>query len=240
MEDCAPPADAKLVNVRVAIFAAEGLAVGDLLVQSSDPYVRVTIISLRSNSSKNTPTPSSGGDALGSKKTPEKRFEKRTKTIKNTLNPVWSEKLDLGAVPASQVAHGHLVLNVFDEDAGSQDELLGQASVELPKLPRDGTPTTFQLPLHNVRRRRRQPQHAGAANSSRNRRLRGGGGGVGGGGGGVDDDDDEEGSSIRRADTEVKARGKIAFAVVIREADAGVGGTEDTAAEARRRSVMPL
>ena len=68
--------------------------------------------------------------------------KQRSKTIKNSLNPVWNEILSLNVRSLTET----LVVKVFDEDRFS-NTFVGQAVVPLDDLTHDGEPMGFHLTL---------------------------------------------------------------------------------------------
>uniref|UniRef100_A0A0A9GPH9 ADP-ribosylation factor GTPase-activating protein AGD11 n=1 Tax=Arundo donax TaxID=35708 RepID=A0A0A9GPH9_ARUDO len=86
--------------IKVNIVRGTDLAVRD--VMSSDPYVMISL----------------GHQSM------------KTKVIKNTLNPVWNERLML-SIPDPIP---HLKLQVFDKDTFSSDDRMGEAEVDIRPL----------------------------------------------------------------------------------------------------------
>ncbi|RVE66180.1 hypothetical protein OJAV_G00124160 [Oryzias javanicus] len=58
----------------------------------------------------------------------------RTKTLKNTLNPVWNETLVYHGITAEEMARKTLRLSVSDEDKFGHNEFIGETRVALKKL----------------------------------------------------------------------------------------------------------
>ncbi|XP_041667303.1 rabphilin-3A [Cheilinus undulatus] len=58
----------------------------------------------------------------------------RTKTLKNTLNPVWNETLVYHGISADEMSRKTLRLSVSDEDKFGHNEFIGETRVALKKL----------------------------------------------------------------------------------------------------------
>ncbi|CAJ1070060.1 rabphilin-3A isoform X2 [Xyrichtys novacula] len=58
----------------------------------------------------------------------------RTKTLKNTLNPVWNETLVYHGISAEEMSRKTLRLSVSDEDKFGHNEFIGETRVALKKL----------------------------------------------------------------------------------------------------------
>nr|XP_020508606.1 rabphilin-3A-like isoform X2 [Labrus bergylta] len=58
----------------------------------------------------------------------------RTKTLKNTLNPVWNETLVYHGITADEMSRKTLRLSVSDEDKFGHNEFIGETRVALKKL----------------------------------------------------------------------------------------------------------
>lgn len=61
------------------------------------------------------------------------RLENRTKTVYRNRNPVWNEDFYLKILHRRTV----IILNIFDEDKGKEDDQLGTAFIDLTDLPLD-------------------------------------------------------------------------------------------------------
>uniref|UniRef100_F6Q8X5 C2 domain-containing protein n=1 Tax=Ciona intestinalis TaxID=7719 RepID=F6Q8X5_CIOIN len=94
----------------VVVLRAANLIVCDDDEKTSDPYVRVYIL-------------------------PDKRSRKKTKVIKNNLNPVWDQRLEFD-VSKSEVMHKKLHVSVKNQTGflSSEKVLMGQVIVDLSKL----------------------------------------------------------------------------------------------------------
>ena len=122
LEKVGPPKNGASANLRIVLFNAEGIAIGDLGTSNSDPYIKVSL--------KN----SSEGHSEGQQPLTLKRAH-RTKTELRTLDPTFNERVALECLPDDS----QVILNLFDEDLMSADEFLGQCAIDLDKLPGDGT-----------------------------------------------------------------------------------------------------
>ncbi|KAM6975810.1 rabphilin-3A [Tautogolabrus adspersus] len=58
----------------------------------------------------------------------------RTKTLKNTLNPVWNETLVYHGITADEMSRKTLRLSVSDEDKFGHNEFIGETRIALKKL----------------------------------------------------------------------------------------------------------
>ena len=120
----------KSCQLCVAIKRAYNLAAADKR-GTSDPYVKLIV------------------------KTGEKQLDKRTKTLKKTLDPVWNEVLTVEGVTDDE-AQVNLIM--YDEDkamgisALASDDALGQVQFDLRDLhmPKDGSWVSRETPLLKV------------------------------------------------------------------------------------------
>ena len=103
--------------MRVAVYNATGLAIGDELTATSDPYVKIILASKTCDVQQDR----------------EKAY--RSKTRRSTRDPVWDGKTKFEC----DVHDRYLILSVYDEDTLTNDDFLGQVVVDLHALPADGT-----------------------------------------------------------------------------------------------------
>ena len=76
----------------------------------------------------------------------------------------WNERTELTAGSTDTT----VVISVWDNDAMSADEFLGQAVVRLGDISDDGTPTQVELALGEMARGGRAYGHRDAGNAARN------------------------------------------------------------------------
>ncbi|CAG05309.1 unnamed protein product [Tetraodon nigroviridis] len=102
----------------------------------ADPYVKLHLLP---GASKvlNRPTHSQCLPARSSSRRQDERQKSnklRTKTLKNTLNPVWNETLVYHGISDEEMSRKTLRLSVSDEDKFGHNEFIGETRVALKKL----------------------------------------------------------------------------------------------------------
>lgn len=130
-------------SFRVGVISGHNLPVGDILSGTSDPYVAVRLVSEEGGAGGVPRKDQHGVPMLRRPKdrSKGKKSVARTTTKTGTLNPVWGEKHSLSL----DTSHAMLILEVWDEDRQSLDELLGVCKVALRHIPADGTAHRLQL-----------------------------------------------------------------------------------------------
>ncbi|XP_030046186.1 double C2-like domain-containing protein beta [Microcaecilia unicolor] len=102
--------DEKMNALHCSIYQAKGLKSMDSN-GSSDPYVKANLLPGASKANK-----------------------LRTKTLRNTLHPVWNETLTYYGITKEDMVRKTLRLSVCDEDKFSRNESIGEIRVPLKKL----------------------------------------------------------------------------------------------------------
>ncbi|GCC41465.1 hypothetical protein chiPu_0025177 [Chiloscyllium punctatum] len=93
----------------VTIEEARGLPVVDETTQSSDPYVKMTIL-------------------------PERKHKIKTRVLRKTLDPVFDETFSFYGIPYSQLQELVLHFLVLSFDRYSRDDVIGEVTVPLAGL----------------------------------------------------------------------------------------------------------
>jgi hypothetical protein len=125
-----PTEEAKM---RIVIFKAENLAVGDRRAGTSDPYVKLFLTSgLARNIERTTRSRQRG------------RRVHKSAVQEATLSPRWNESVKM----VREKTDNTLVVSVYDEDLSSVDEFLGQATIPLRDIPMDGHAVEVVVHLH--------------------------------------------------------------------------------------------
>jgi hypothetical protein len=101
-------------TLKITAHRAENLPIGDINTLSSDPYVKMQIITDLPTRHKEDPP-----------------LVMRTFTHRRTTNPVWNADWVVGNVPSSGF---RLKCRLFDEDPGDHDDKLGDVEIEVTSL----------------------------------------------------------------------------------------------------------
>ena len=125
-----PTEEAKM---RIVIFKAENLAVGDRRAGTSDPYVKLVLTSGLARDIERTTRSQQRG-----------RRVHKSAVQEATLSPRWNELVKM----VREKTDHSLVVSVYDEDLSSVDEFLGQATIPLRDIPMDGHAVEVVVHLH--------------------------------------------------------------------------------------------
>jgi hypothetical protein len=150
-------------QLRMVLFRADGLAVGDHSLGTSDPYVKVVLCrqghdDLLPETARDVETRNGGrggnGGGSGNGRGGWGKLKRATKNRKVYKSPVKDATLDPRWDDKAKLVRGmddtHLVVTVFDEDIGSVDEFLGQAVVPLAHIPANGDAVVLSLTLGDM------------------------------------------------------------------------------------------
>lgn len=110
----------QLSDILITFKSGAKIPVGDVLTQSSDPYLLACLTPRTPPSNNHPPFP----------------LKFRTSTKRTTRNPDWNEQWHLGGIPAEGF---DLKIKIYDEDKpGDWDDRLGVAELVVDKLPTAG------------------------------------------------------------------------------------------------------
>jgi hypothetical protein len=125
----------QLSDILITFKGGSRVPIGDIIAQSSDPFLRAQLTPRTPPSPDHPPFP----------------LTFRTSTDRATRNPEWNETWHLGGIPSEGF---DLEIKVLDEDKpGDFDDKLGVARLPMPRLPspssdgKPGEPEEFTLKI---------------------------------------------------------------------------------------------
>lgn len=129
----------QLSDILITFKSGSKVPIGDLIAQSSDPFLRAQLTPRTPPSPDHPPFP----------------LTFRTSTKRATRDPEWNETWHLGGVPADGF---DLKIKIYDEDKpGDLDDKLGVATLSVSKLPpmtSDGKPGQVDEHVLKIQKRK--------------------------------------------------------------------------------------